>query len=49
MAHGIKCDLTPSKYGGKTGMTIEENFIPFNYDDEKLFLHIFKPTKDDMD
>ena len=45
MAHGIKCDLTPSKYDGKAGMTIEEDFIPFNYDDEKLFLHISKPIE----
>ena len=45
MAHGIKCDLTPSKYGGKTGMANEENFIPFNYDDKKLFLHISKPIE----
>ena len=29
-------------------MTIEENFILFNYDDEKLFLHISEPTEDDM-
>ena len=44
MAHGIKFDLIPTKYGGKGGMTIEENFFPFEYNDEKLCLKITKPV-----
>ena len=28
MAHGVKIDMIPMKYGGKEGMTIEGDFIP---------------------
>ena len=34
LAHGIKVDMVPEKYGGKSGMTVEETFLPFEYDDE---------------
>ena len=44
MAHGIKIDMVPTKYGGKGGMTVEGDFIPFDFDDEKLFIKIQKPT-----
>ena len=30
-------------------MTIEENFIPFEYDDKKLFLKITKPMNKDLE
>ena len=36
MAHGITVDMVPEKYGGKSGMTVEETFLPFEYDDEKI-------------
>jgi hypothetical protein len=35
MQHGVKIDFTPSKYGGDGGMRIEEEFFPFQFDDEK--------------
>ena len=44
MAHGIKIDMVPNKYGGKGGMTVDGDFIPFDFDDEKLFIKIQKPT-----
>ena len=49
MRHGIFMDLTPSKDGGLGGMTVEGQFFPFEYDDEKLFLRIEKPTREDFD
>ena len=49
MAHGITVDLVPEKYGGKSGMMVEETFLPFEYDDEKLFIEIEKPSKQDFD
>ena len=49
MAHGIKVDMVPEKYGGKSGMTVEETFFPFEYDNEKLFIKIEKPTRQDFD
>ena len=49
MSHGIQCDLTPTKYGGKGGIKIGEDFLPFEYDNEKLFFQIEKPTTRDQD
>ena len=49
MAHGIKIDMVPTKYGGKGGMTVEGGFILFDFDDEKLFIKIQKPTQEDLD
>ena len=49
MAHGIKIDIVPNKYEGKGGMTVDGDFIPFDFDDEKLFIKIQKPTQDEMD
>ena len=44
MEHGIKIDMVPTKYGGLGGMTVEGDFIPFEFDNEKLFIKIQKPT-----
>jgi hypothetical protein len=49
MRHGISMDLTPTKHGGLGGMTVEGQFFPFEYDDEKLFFRIEKPTWEDFD
>ena len=49
MAHGIQVDMVPEKYGGQSGMTVEETFLPFEYDNEKLFLRIEKPSRQDFD
>ena len=49
MKHGVKFDMTPIKFGGKGGMYIEQEFFPFEFDDEKLFFNIQKPTKEDLD
>jgi hypothetical protein len=49
MRHGIKMDLTPRKFGGEGGMRVEEEFFPFNFDDEKLFFEIERPTPEDME
>jgi hypothetical protein len=49
MRHGVKMDLTPTKYGGDGGMRIEEEFFPFQFDNEKLFFDIEHPTPEDME
>jgi hypothetical protein len=49
MKHGIKVDMTPSKYGGTNSISICGEVIPYIYDDEKLFWEISKPTQDDLD
>ena len=38
MKHGIKCDLTPTKYGGKGGMTIEDEFFHLTLMKKNYFL-----------
>ena len=48
MAHGIDVDMIPRSYGGKQGLTIEDTFIPFDFDGEKLYLSISKPTRDEI-
>ena len=48
MSHGIQCDLTPTKYGGKGGIQISNDFFPFEFDDEKLYFRISKPSLDDL-
>ena len=49
MRHGIKVDLTPTSFGGEGGLQIEDQFLPFEFDQEKLFFKISKPTQDDLD
>jgi hypothetical protein len=49
MRHGVKMDLTPGKFGGEGGMRDEDEFFPFNFDDEKLFFEIERPTPEDME
>jgi hypothetical protein len=49
MRHGVSMDLTPVKHGGEGGMNVEGQFFPFEYDDEKLYFKIEKPTIEDLD
>jgi hypothetical protein len=49
MRHGIRMDMTPVLYGGESGMRVDGQFIAFEFDKEKLFLSISKPTWEDMD
>jgi hypothetical protein len=49
MKHGILFGLIPTSFGGKGGMKVDDDFIPFKYDKEKLYLNISKPTREDLD
>ena len=40
MEHGIKINMVPTKYGGLGGMTVDGDFIPFEFDNEKVFIKI---------
>ena len=42
MKHGIKIDMVPPKYGGKGAIVVDREKLPFEFDDEKLFLGNFK-------
>ena len=45
MQHGIKVDMTPTKYGGTGGITVDGDILPYRFDQEKLFccraVHIY--------
>eukprot|EP00957_Ditylum_brightwellii_P100655 7672083-Ditylum_brightwellii.AAC.2 len=43
MQQGISVDLTPTLIEGSGEMYVDEEHIPFEWDDEKLFLRIQKP------
>ena len=48
MSHGVNIDMTPKLFGGEQQLTIENQNIPMNFDGEKLFFNISKPTQHDM-
>ena len=48
MKHGGLVDSTPVQFGGVCGMTIDHEFFPFQWDDEKLFINISKPDDEDL-
>ena len=47
-AHGIKCCLRPPEYGGTCGLIVDDETFPFQWDKEKLYLNISKPTEADL-
>ena len=49
MVHGIKVDLTPEKYGGRGSIVVDGEELPLDFDGEKLYYRIEKPTKHDLD
>ena len=49
MAHGIQADMVPKKFGGKQGLIIDETFVPLNFDGEKLFFNISRPTEKEIE
>ena len=49
MRHGVCFDMVPDVFGGTGSMTVDDEEIPFEYDHEKLFLQMRKPTKQDID
>jgi hypothetical protein len=49
MRHGIPMDMTPATLGGTGGMTIDDEFFPFEFDEEKLFWEISKPNREELD
>eukprot|EP00957_Ditylum_brightwellii_P111867 8531867-Ditylum_brightwellii.AAC.1 len=48
MQHGIKVDLTPPNFGGVGAMYVNEKYMSFEWDEEKLFFKIEKPNEVDL-
>eukprot|EP00957_Ditylum_brightwellii_P063868 4846203-Ditylum_brightwellii.AAC.1 len=49
MKHGIHVDLVPKKLGGEGAIYIDEEHIPFEWDDEKFFWKTSKPNEEDLE
>jgi len=49
MRHGVSVDIVPCIYGGKQGITVDNQFLKCRYDQEKCFYFIKKPTQEDLD
>ena len=49
MTHGVTFDLTPPQFGGTGALYIDDEKIPMEFDGEKLFFRIEKPTESDLD
>ena len=42
--------VLPKQYGGgKCGISIKDIHVPFDHDDEKLYIHIRKPTTEELE
>eukprot|EP00957_Ditylum_brightwellii_P158140 12037107-Ditylum_brightwellii.AAC.1 len=48
MRHGVKMDLIPRNLGGEGAMYVDEEYMPFGWDEEKLYLKICKPTTGEL-
>eukprot|EP00957_Ditylum_brightwellii_P012899 974709-Ditylum_brightwellii.AAC.1 len=49
MKHNIHVDLMPQCFRGKGAINVDEEHLPFEWDDEKLFCKISKPTKEELE
>jgi len=49
MKHGVNFDLTPTTFGGKGGMTVDNEFLPFKFNKEKFYVNISKPVEEDLE
>ena len=49
MQRGVSLDIKPPQFGGTAcGLRIADQFLPFNFDGEKLYYSISKPTDEDL-
>ena len=48
MGHGIDVDMRPTKFNGRQGIKVDEEFMPFDFDNEKLYWKNSKPTQDNL-
>ena len=49
MKHGIHLDMIPRKYGGSNSIVVDGEKLEYEFDDEKIFWKITKPTQNDLD
>eukprot|EP00980_Cylindrotheca_fusiformis_P010182 scaffold2267_cov92-Cylindrotheca_fusiformis.AAC.1 len=47
-SHGVRCCMRPPEYGGSCGIHVENEFFPFQWDKEKVYFNVAKPTEDDL-
>ena len=49
MSHVISVDLTPSQFGGKQSITVENNYFMFDFYGDEMFINISKPNQVKLD
>ena len=49
MRHGVTICMIPQEHAGRQHIKVEGETIPLEYDGEKLFIRITKPTMSDLD
>jgi transposase InsO family protein len=47
--HGIEADPKPTQYGGNCRLTVDGEHLPFEFDGEKIFFSISKPSDEDLE
>ena len=47
--HGATVDMTPRNLGGDGGLYVDEEYLPFWWDNEKLYYNIEKPTEEELE
>ena len=47
--HGATVDMTTRNLGGDRGLQVDEEYLPFWWDNEKLYYIIEKPTEEDIE
>ena len=49
MKHGAIVDMTHRNLGGDGGLYVDEEYLPFWWENEKLYYNIEKPTEEDLE
>ena len=47
--HGSTVDTTPRNLGSDGGLCVDEEYLPFWWDNENIYYNIKKPTEDDIE
>ena len=49
MKHESTVDMTPSNLGGDGGLYVDEEYLPFWWDNEKIYYNIEKTTEENLE
>ena len=49
MKHGVKVDMKPSNLGGDGSLYVDEEYLPFWWNNEKMHYSVEKPTEEKLE